>query len=234
MPTEDQGIWDGMPNPAGAARVALDVPASAGVVAIPADTSTTAASVILIRVPIPSPLVRAAARLVRPVVNLLPRPSSGRSRRCRCAPRLHAVSVRSLSRFVEAQDRGGAYETAVAELRAGQKRSHWMWFVFPQLAGLGSSEMATTYGVTSLSEARTYLADATLAARLRTAAELVLAHADHPMTTLLGPVDAMKLRSSMTLFHLAAPNDEIFSAVLDRCFGGERDERTLGLIGEPP
>jgi uncharacterized protein (DUF1810 family) len=139
-----------------------------------------------------------------------------------------------LSRFVEAQDRDGAYDTAVAELQAGQKRSHWMWFVFPQIAGLGSSEMAVTYAVDSLTEARAYLADALLGARLRAAADLVLTHADRPVAVLLGPLDAMKLRSSMTLFHLASPDDALFTRVLDRCFGGELDARTVALLGEQP
>ena len=108
-----------------------------------------------------------------------------------------------LERFLAAQDRTGTYERALAELRAGRKSSHWMWFVFPQLAGLGESEMSRRYAIASLEEAREYLAHPVLGARLRECVEALLA-APGAAEEILGPVDALKLRSSMTLFLRAA------------------------------
>ena len=134
-----------------------------------------------------------------------------------------------LSRFVEAQDTDGTYERALAELRAGRKRTHWMWFVFPQLLGLGSSPMAQRYGIASLDEAREYLAHAVLGARLIEASELAAALAAPPREV-LGAVDALKLRSSMTLFEAADPDEPLFAAVLDRLYAGDRDARTLELL----
>ena len=131
-----------------------------------------------------------------------------------------------LRRFVEAQDAGGTYERAVAELRAGRKTSHWMWFVFPQIAGLGRSPTAQRYAIASLDEARAYLQHPVLGPRLRECAG-VLAELDGASAEeILGAIDATKLRSSMTLFARAAPNERVFGEVLDRYFGGAHDEET--------
>src|ERR1700722_1427133 len=133
-----------------------------------------------------------------------------------------------LERFVDAQDRGGAYDRAVAELRAGRKRSHWMWFVFPQLAGLGSSPMAQEFAIGSLAEARAYLAPPALGPRLAECSRTLNAAAEGTSAAeILGPVDAMKLRSSMTLFATAAPVEAPFNDVLTRYFDGEPDPATL-------
>ena len=136
-----------------------------------------------------------------------------------------------LQRFVEAQDAGGTYATALAELRAGRKRTHWMWFVLPQVAGLGTSAMAQRYALSGLGEARAYLAHPVLGPRLLACAR-ALADADPALApdaaTVLGPVDAVKLRSSMTLFARAAADDEpVFAEVLDRYFDGVHDPSTL-------
>ncbi len=132
-----------------------------------------------------------------------------------------------LERFVAAQDAGGTYDRALAELRAGRKTSHWMWFVFPQIAGLGRSGMAQRYAIASLGEARAYLAHPVLGPRLRECAAALLAHHGASAERILGGIDAMKLRSSMTLFARAAPDDPVFADVLDRYFGGAADEETL-------
>jgi uncharacterized protein (DUF1810 family) len=130
-----------------------------------------------------------------------------------------------LTRFVEAQR--GVYDDAVAELRRGRKVSHWMWFVFPQVAGLGRSAMAQHYAISSLDEARAYLAHPVLGPRLRECAEAVAGSDAVSAEQIFGGIDAMKLRSSMTLFELAAPDEPVFGAVLERYFGGARDEATL-------
>ncbi len=133
-----------------------------------------------------------------------------------------------LERFVEAQDRAGTYDRAVAELRAGSKQSHWMWFIFPQIAGLGSSPMAQEFAIGSLAEARAYLAHPVLGPRLAECSRILNAAADGTSATaILGPVDAMKLRSSMTLFAAAAPEVQTFTDVLSRFFDGQPDEATL-------
>jgi uncharacterized protein (DUF1810 family) len=133
-----------------------------------------------------------------------------------------------LERFVAEQDRGGTYRQAVAELRAGRKQSHWMWFVFPQIAGLGSSPMAQEFAIGSLAEARAYLAHPVLGRRLTECAQTLSAAADGTSASqILGPVDAMKLRSSMTLFAAAAPERQAFADVLARYFDGEPDHATL-------
>ena len=134
-----------------------------------------------------------------------------------------------LRRFTDAQD--GAFETALAELRAGAKQSHWMWFVFPQLAGLGHSPTAQYYAIRSLAEARAYLAHPLLGPRLRQCTEALLPHADdRSAEAIFGSVDALKLPSSLTLFDLVAP-DDVFARALDSFFAGEPDQRTLALIG---
>ena len=132
-----------------------------------------------------------------------------------------------LERFRAAQDEGGAYDRALAELRAGQKRSHWMWFVFPQVAGLGRSPMAQRYAIASLDEARAYLADPVLGGRLRECARVLIDLGESDARLIFGGIDAMKLRSSMTLFARAAPDEGGFRAVLHRYFGGAEDDATL-------
>jgi uncharacterized protein (DUF1810 family) len=135
-----------------------------------------------------------------------------------------------LQRFVEAQDRDGTYDQALRELRGGRKRSHWMWFVFPQVAGLGRSGTAQHYAVSGLAEARAYLAHPVLGARLReAAAALIQLDATDPVAV-FGPVDAQKLRSSMTLFAAAAPDEPVFAQVLDAYFDGAVDEATTSRL----
>lgn len=133
-----------------------------------------------------------------------------------------------LDRFVEAQE--GVHTQALDELRAGRKTSHWMWFVFPQVAGLGSSAMAQRYAIGSLAEARAYLSHPVLGPRLAECVEAVLAHADRSAREILGSPDDVKLRSSMTLFALAAGPDAPFQRVLDAFFDGEPDSRTVALL----
>ncbi|MDD9206925.1 DUF1810 domain-containing protein [Georgenia sp. 10Sc9-8] len=135
-----------------------------------------------------------------------------------------------LDRFVTAQDADGTYDRAVAELRDGRKVTHWMWFVFPQIAGLGTSPAAQRYAIADLAEARAYLRHPVLGPRLRECGRLV---ADSPAPSaeaLLGGVDGVKLRSSMTLFAAADPGDPVFTEVLDRYFDGEQDEQTLSRL----
>ncbi len=131
-----------------------------------------------------------------------------------------------LQRFVTAQDAGGTYEHATAELRAGSKTSHWMWFVFPQIAGLGYSPVSQTYAITSLAEARAYLAHPVLGARLAECAAILAGLPDRTAEQVFGEVDALKLRSSMTLFMHAAPAEPVFRQVLDRYFSGVPDSAT--------
>ena len=135
----------------------------------------------------------------------------------------------ALDRFVEAQE--GVWEDVLAELRAGRKTSHWMWFVFPQIAGLGRSETARFYAITDAAEARAYLAHPLLGARLREAAQALLAHRGRSAEAMLGGIDAVKLRSSMTLFEAVAPDEPVFAAVLDAFFAGQRDPETVRRIG---
>jgi uncharacterized protein (DUF1810 family) len=136
----------------------------------------------------------------------------------------------SLRRFELAQEEGAAYRHAVDELRAGRKRSHWMWFVFPQLAGLGSSATSRLYAISSLQEASAYLAHPLLGPRLRECARILAELEGADAEQVLGPVDAQKLRSSMTLFARAAPHERVFEAVLERYFGGVRDPLTESLL----
>ena len=130
-----------------------------------------------------------------------------------------------LERFVTAQDADGTYERVVGELRRGVKCSHWMWFVFPQIAGLGYSAMSQRYAIASLAEAQAYLAHPVLGPRLRECTGLVL-DADSTAETIFGGVDARKLHSSMTLFHRADPDDAVFQLVLDAYFDGQPDPGT--------
>jgi uncharacterized protein (DUF1810 family) len=130
-----------------------------------------------------------------------------------------------LQRFVDAQR--DVYATALAELRAGRKRSHWMWFIFPQLEGLGRSEMAQRYAIRSADEAAAYLAHPVLGKRLRECASAVAMHEDRDVDQIFGEPDNMKFHSSMTLFADVAPDEAIFQACLDRFFGGEPDHATI-------
>jgi uncharacterized protein (DUF1810 family) len=129
---------------------------------------------------------------------------------------------------VDAQD--GVYDRALEELRAGRKTSHWMWFVFPQIAGLGRSPMAERYAIRDLDEARAYLEHDTLGPRLRETAAALIAHRGTPAAAILGGIDAMKLRSSMTLFARAAPDEPVFREVLDAFYGGDPDPATLERV----
>ncbi|HET9161035.1 MAG TPA: DUF1810 family protein [Caulobacteraceae bacterium] len=130
-----------------------------------------------------------------------------------------------LERFKLAQ--APIIDRALAELRGGRKQSHWMWFVFPQIAGLGSSLTARTYAISSLAEARAYLADPLLGDRLRACVEAVLGHRDRTAEQIFGSTDALKLRSSLTLFAWAAPNEANFRRALDIFYGGQPDQNTL-------
>ena len=132
-----------------------------------------------------------------------------------------------LERFLAAQF--AVYDAALGQVRQGRKTSHWMWFVFPQLAGLGRSEMSRRYAIGSIGEARAYLAHPVLGPRLRACTSALLQLADTSATAVFGQVDAEKLRSSLTLF-AAAGDDPLFEAVLEHWFGGERDQRTLDLL----
>jgi uncharacterized protein (DUF1810 family) len=137
----------------------------------------------------------------------------------------------ALERFVTAQDRG-VYPTALAELRAGRKRGHWMWFVFPQIAGLGSSPTARHYAIGSLVQARAYLAHPVLGPRLRESAQaLVGLDGTAGAEDILGSIDALKLRSSMTLFARAAPEETLFARVLERYYDGAPDPATDARVG---
>jgi uncharacterized protein (DUF1810 family) len=135
-----------------------------------------------------------------------------------------------LKRFVAAQDADGTYDRAVAELRAGRKVTHWMWFVFPQIAGLGHSAMARRYAIASVDEAEAYMRHPTLGARLIETATIVAGLEGVGARDVLGEVDARKLRSSMTLFRVAAPDQPVFTVVLERWFAGMTDEATEGLL----
>ena len=135
-----------------------------------------------------------------------------------------------LARFVEAQ--AGDYETALAEIRAGRKRSHWMWYIFPQIDGLGFSSMARRYAIRSLDEARAYLDHPVLGPRLVEITEAALAVEGRSAHEIFGSPDDMKLRSCATLFARAASEGSVFSRLLDKFFDGKPDVRTLERLGE--
>lgn len=134
-----------------------------------------------------------------------------------------------LQRFMTAQ--AANYDDALAELTAGRKRTHWMWYVFPQIAGLGSSAMAQRYAIRSLDEARAYLAHPTLGPRLCRVAEALLTVRHGTAHEIMGSPDDLKLRSSMTLFAQVSPAGSVFHRVLDRYFNGAPDPATLERIG---
>jgi uncharacterized protein (DUF1810 family) len=135
-----------------------------------------------------------------------------------------------LARFVAAQESGGTYQCAVAELRAGRKTGHWMWFVFPQVAGLGQSPTSRFYAISTLDEARAYLEHPVLGPRLRECADILAGLAGTSAETIFGGIDAVKLRSSMTLFDRAGAGEPRFSQVLATYFGGQADPATDRLL----
>ncbi len=143
-----------------------------------------------------------------------------------------ATADSNLADFVAAQD--AVYPQVLRELAAGEKRTHWMWFVFPQLAGLGSSPMAQRFAIGSLEEAQRYLAHPVLGARLRECTRLVLAVPDKDADAIFGYPDNLKFRSSMTLFAAAAPEEPLFRQALEWFFGGEPDPLTTGLLEKAP
>ena len=135
----------------------------------------------------------------------------------------------NLGRFVQAQE--PIFEQVLEELRAGQKRSHWMWFVFPQLKNLGRSSMAQFYGIASLEEARAYLGHRLLGNRLVICTETLLTHTGTPLNRILGSPDDLKFCSSMTLFSMASSDPGVFKRALDQFCGGRRDKRSLEILG---
>ena len=137
-------------------------------------------------------------------------------------------TTQGLERFIEAQQPD--YTTACQELAAGRKRSHWMWFIFPQLRGLGRSAMAERYGIASAAEAAAYWRHPLLGPRLKACTELMLANKDPSAHGILGSPDDMKFHSCMTLFAQATPDESVFGQALLRFFGGRPDERTLALL----
>ena len=132
-----------------------------------------------------------------------------------------------LQRFVDAQDAGGSYRAALAELQRGRKTGHWIWYVLPQLAGLGRSAMSEHYGISGRKEALAYLAHPVLGPRLRTCTEALARHADSTAEQVLGSIDAMKVRSCMTLFDAVAPAEPVFGQVLDQWYDGRPDPETV-------
>ena len=136
-----------------------------------------------------------------------------------------------LRRFVDAQD--GSYEAAISEIRRGQKRSHWMWFIFPQYVGLGTSATSQHYAVKSAAEAVAYLNDPVLGMRLVECADAVLRIEGRSAQQIFGCPDDLKLKSCATLFAYVSPAGSVFERVLDKYFSGERDSKTLELLGVP-
>lgn len=136
----------------------------------------------------------------------------------------------NLDRFLIAQQT--YYRTALEEIRSGQKQSHWMWFIFPQIAGLGHSETARYYAIQNMGEAKAYMEDDTLRNNLIEISEALLEAASDDADVVMGWPDNLKLKSSMTLFALAEPECEVFQKVLDKFFGGEMDQRTVEILKE--
>ena len=142
-----------------------------------------------------------------------------------------ATDAHDLSRFLDAQL--GIYEAALSEIRDGRKRSHWMWFVFPQYAGLGVSPTSQRYAINCVAEAEAYLSHPVLGARLLECAEALLRVEGRSAHEIFGSPDDMKLKSSATLFTHVSPAGSVFERVLDKYFGGVRDDKTLRLLGAP-
>ncbi len=133
-----------------------------------------------------------------------------------------------LSRFLEAQK--NSYDTALREIKAGRKRTHWMWYIFPQIRGLGYSAMANHYAIRNLDEALEYVQHPVLGLRLIEISEALLALDESDPRRVMGPPDDLKLRSCMTLFQCAAPDQPVFGKVLDKFYGGRPDGRTLEIL----
>lgn len=134
----------------------------------------------------------------------------------------------NLNRFVDAQE--AVYSGVIAELKRGQKNGHWIWFIFPQIAGLGGSSMSRRYSLSSIQEARAYNAHPILGPRLAECTRIVLAVRDRSVEQIFGDLDALKFRSCMTLFSIADPENEIFQRAVDRCFEGLPDTLTLKVL----
>ena len=135
----------------------------------------------------------------------------------------------SLEKFVKAQD--SAYSTALREIRHGRKRSHWIWYIFPQMQGLGMSSTANYYGIRDLEEAKDYMEHPVLGPRLIEISEALLALDSSDPGAVMGFPDDLKLCSCMTLFELAAPEEKVFSKVLEKFYHGRRDQNTLRILG---
>ena len=138
------------------------------------------------------------------------------------------MDINSLDRFLEAQER--MYPVALKEIQNGEKESHWMWYIFPQLRGLGKSRMSYVYGINGIEEARAYLKHPVLSARLIEITEALLTHKGKDIYDIMGEIDEMKLQSSMTLFALVSKKDSVFHQVLDYFYNSEFDLQTIKLI----
>lgn len=136
----------------------------------------------------------------------------------------------NLKRFIDAQNDGNTYKNALKEIGNGQKEGHWMWYVFPQLRGLGRSDTAMFYGIIGKGEAKAYLADKVLGGRLREASNAIAQIRGKSIEEILGPVDAMKLRSSMTLFYVISGKEEVFRKVLAKYFNEKLDQKTIEML----
>lgn len=141
------------------------------------------------------------------------------------------MDINSLDRFIEAQEK--TYQLALAEIKNGRKCSHWMWYIFPQLRGLGVSHNSYVYGISGIDEAKEYLSHPVLSARLIEISELLLTHSEKSARYIFGEIDEMKLRSSMTLFAYVSEEGSVFHRVLETFFDGKRDGETLMLLGVP-
>ena len=135
---------------------------------------------------------------------------------------------RSIERFVLAQE--DSYENALSEIKQGRKRTHWIWYIFPQLSGLGKSNSSIAYAIYGLEEAKEYLAHPILSARLKEISEALLALDNTDPIDILGPIDAKKVHSSMTLFSLISEDGSVFHKVLDKYYGGKLDKKTIELL----
>ena len=140
------------------------------------------------------------------------------------------MEINSLNRFLLAQVE--SYENALNEIKNGRKRTHWMWYIFPQLRGLGMSNMAYAYGISGLDEANAYMAHPVLAERLIEISKAMLVHKDKNAYDILGDIDSLKLKSCMTLFALISDDGSVFHQVLDAFYGGDLDKETLRLLGK--
>ena len=138
------------------------------------------------------------------------------------------MDINSLDRFLEAQEH--MYPIALKEIQNGEKESHWIWYIFPQLRGLGKSQMAYAYGINGIDEAKAYLAHPVLSARLIEISEALREHKEHDPEDILGDIDVIKLRSSMTLFAYISEDGSVFHQVIDSFYDGKMDKFTLELV----